>query len=137
MKKDFVLGTLGYSAVTLALAGPWHFMLFKELYRSLGIYNRAEMIIPLGIASMLIQGIVMAWLYPHICARKDRSTGTALKFCWAMGLFLFSVSTMANAAKINVSSLSSWFAVQAAFHFIQFTFAGFVFAWIHRNSHGI
>lgn len=136
MKRDFALGTLGYSVVTLGIAAPWHFVLFKELYHSLGIYNRAEPIIPLGITSMLIQGAIMAWLYPRACPH-ERSLRSAMTFCWAMGLFLFSVSTLANAAKINVSPMPSWFAVQAAFHFIQFTFVGFVFARIYRDSHGL
>jgi hypothetical protein len=135
MKRDFILGVAGYSIATLALAAPWHFVFFKELYHGLGIYNRAEPIIPLGITSMLVQGAVMAWLYPKAYPR--RSAWNAMLFSWAMGLFLFSVSTMANAAKINVSSISSWLAVQAAFHFVQFTLAGLVFAWIRRDSHGL
>ena len=54
-----------------------------------------------------------------------------------MGAFLFSISTMANAAKIVVSPLSTWFAVQTAFHFIQFTLVGFAFSWIYRERHGL
>lgn len=134
MKKDLVVGALGYSVISLALAFPWHFTLFKELYRSLGIYNRAEPIIPLGIGTLLLQGAVMAWLYPKAYPR-ERSLASALTFCWLMGAYLFSVSTMANAAKINVAPLSTWFAVQAAFHFLQFTLTGLAFAWIYRERH--
>lgn len=135
--KQFAYGTVGYSVVTLALAAPWHFKLFKELYDSLGIYDRAEPIIALGIATILVQGAVMSWLYPKAFPR-ERSLRTALAFCGAIGVFLFSVSTMANAAKMQVSSLPAWFAVQAAFHAIQFTLAGFVFAWAFReDSHGL
>lgn len=135
MKKDFILGTAGYSIVTLGLAGPWHLVFFKSLYHSLGIYNRAEMIIPLGIASMIAQGAVMAWLYPKAFP-KNRSLGSALAFCWSMGAFLFSVSTMANAAKIEVAPLSTWFAIQTAFHFTQFTLVGVAYALIYRDPHG-
>lgn len=120
----------------MALAWPWHFTLFKELYHSFGIYNRAEVIVPLGIASMLLQGAVMAWLYPKTYPR-ERSLASALTFCWLMGVFLFSVSTLANAAKINVAPLSNWFAIQAAFHFLQFTLTGLAFAWIYRERHGL
>ncbi len=136
MNKRFILGSMAYSVITLGLGAPWHFMLFKELYHSLGIYNRAEPIIPLGIASMLVQGFVMAWLYPKAFP-QDRSSGKALAFCWTMGIFLFSVSTMANAAKINVTSIGTWFGIQAAFHFVQFTLVGLAFAWVYRESDGL
>lgn len=136
MNRNLFLGTLGYSVVTLGLAAPWHFMWFKDLYHSLGIYNRAEPIIALGITSMLLQGAIMAWLYPRAFP-QNRSLVSALSFCWLMGAFLFSISTMANAAKIVVSPLSTWFAVQTAFHFLQFTLVGLAFSWIYREHHAL
>lgn len=136
MNRKLFLGMLGYSVVTLGLAAPWHFIWFKNLYHSLGMYNRAEPIIPLGIASMLLQGAIMAWLYPRAYP-QNRSLASALFFCWLMGAFLFSVSTMANAAKIAVSPLSTWFAVQTAFHFLQFTLVGLAFSWIYREPHAL
>lgn len=134
--RTLALGTLGYGAVTFAVAAPWHFVVFERLYHSLGIYNRPQPSIPLGVASMLVQGAVMSWLYPKACPR-ERSLGGALAFCWAMGAFLYSVSTMANAAKMEVTSLSTWLTVQAAFHALQFTLVGLAFAWIYRSPDGL
>jgi hypothetical protein len=51
-----------------------------------------------------------------------------------MGLFLFSVSTLANAAKIQVSSIELWLTVQSTFHLIQFAAAGAAIGWIYGSD---
>ena len=38
--KKMILATLAYAIVTMLIAAPWHFILFKDLYHSFGIYNR-------------------------------------------------------------------------------------------------
>ena len=47
MTKKYVLATLAYLIPSMILGMLWHFVIFKDLYESLGIYNRAEPIIPL------------------------------------------------------------------------------------------
>ena len=63
-----------------------------------------------------------------ICDRLSCKGGSPIKegiqFGLIMGLFLFSVSTLANGAKIKVTSMSTWLAIQTAFHLIQFVLAG-------------
>jgi hypothetical protein len=59
-----------------------------------------------------------------------------------MGLFMFSVSTLANAAKIHVASMSTWLMVQTAFHLIQFTAVGIGIGLIYgpasrERTHGL
>ena len=123
MAKKFVLATFAYLIPTMILGMMWHFVFFKGLYESLGIYNRAEPIIPLGITSMAIQALIMAYLFPFFYKGGNAIT-QGIKFGLIMGLFLFSVSTLANAAKIEVTSMSSWIVIQIAFHLIQFLLAG-------------
>src|ERR1043166_4921456 len=123
MTKTFTLSTLAYLVPTMLLGMVWHFVFFKELYDSLGIYNRAEPIIPLGFLSMAIQGLIIAYLFPFFY-RQGNPVLHGIRFGLVMGLFLFSVSTIANAAKIEVTSMSSWIMIQAAFHLIQFLLAG-------------
>ncbi|HEX2100023.1 MAG TPA: hypothetical protein VHF69_05145 [Candidatus Synoicihabitans sp.] len=129
MTKKIFLATLGYLLVTFALGASWHFAFFPELYHRFGIYSRAEPIIPLGVLSMVPQGLVMALIYPR-WYRGEAPLAAGLKFGLLMGLFLFSVSTLANAAKINVNGLGSFILVQAAFHALQFAAAGAVFGFI-------
>lgn len=123
MTRKFILATIVYAAVTMTHGFTWHFNFFPEVYAQLGIYNREPPIIPLGFSSMLIQGLIMAYLYPRYY-RGGQPLAEGIKFGLLMGLFLFSVSTLANAAKIQVSSMSTWLTIQAAFHLIQFVITG-------------
>ena len=126
MNKKILFASLGYLAVSFALGASWHFAFFPEMYHGFGIYNRTDPIIPLGMLSMVLQGVVMAVIYPR-WYRGEAPLGAGLKFGLLMGLFLFSVSTIANAAKINVDGLGAFLLVQAAFHALQFGAAGAVF----------
>lgn len=132
MKKS-IQTTLAYSVVTMLIAMPWHFVLFKDLYHSLGIYNRPEPIIPLGLLSMFIQGVVIALIYPRYY-QSGSHYKAALKFSLLMGAFLFSVSTLANAAKIEVSPMSTWLVLQAAFHLIQYLACGLAIGFIYSRE---
>lgn len=123
MARKFVLATLAYSIVTMIHGFTWHFNFFPEVYARLGIYNREPPIIPLGFASMILQGVILAHLYPRFY-QGGTPIREGVKFGLIMGTFLFSVSTLANAAKIQVSSMSTWLAVQGAFHLIQFVLVG-------------
>lgn len=124
---------LAYTAVTFALAAPWHFVLFADLYHSFGLYNRAEPIIPLGVLSMLVQGGVLAVLYPR-WYRGGSPIAEGMKFGLLLGVFLYSVSTLANAAKMNVTGLGSFLAVQAIFHLLQFALAGAAIGLVFGRS---
>ena len=121
--KKFIFATLVYVVITMAIALPWHLVIFKDLYASLGIYNREPPIIPLGLASMIIQGMVLAYFYP-LFYKGGNPIWQGIKFGLIMGVFLFSVSTLANAAKIQVTSMSIWILIQTAFHSIQFILTG-------------
>jgi hypothetical protein len=129
--KKVVLSTLAYSVVTMVIAAPWHLVWFKDLYGSLGIYNRTHPIIPLGFLSMIIQGIVMAVIYPRYY-KGGSHYKEAVKFSLLMGIFLFSISTMANAAKIEVASMTIWFGIQSVFHFIQFMAVGVALGFVNN-----
>lgn len=133
MGKRMVLGTLAYTAVTFVLGASWHFVLFKDLYASLGAYSRHEPIIALGFLSMFVQGAILSFLFGQVY-RGESPVREGLRFAYLMGLFMYTLTTVAFAAKSTVSSLSAWFAVQAAFHFIQFTLAGLLLGLIFRQG---
>lgn len=122
-RKQFIITTLCYLIPTMILGMVWHFNLFPQIYENLGIYNRKDPIIPLGLTSMLVQGFIIAYLYPFY-SKGENSLKKAVQFSLLMGLFLFSVSTLANAAKIEVTSMQMWLLIQTAFHLIQFLAAG-------------
>ena len=131
--KKMLFATLAYAIVTMLIAAPWHFVLFKDLYHSFGIYSRIDPIVPLGFLSMIIQGVVMACIYPKYY-RGGSHYKEATRFSLLMGLFLFSVSTLANAAKIEVSPMGTWMGIQAAFHFIQFLTCGLALGFVYSRK---
>lgn len=88
MKKRFYLVAGGYIAIAMALGMSWYFVFFKDLYLGLGIYNLAEPIIPLGLASMIIQGVILAYFYPFFRA-SGGPLARGLKFGLLMGLYQF------------------------------------------------
>ena len=138
MRKGFWWATLGYLIVSMGLAMPWHFVWFHDLYHQLGIYNRQEPIIPLGMLSMLIQGFILAYLYPFFY-KGGHPVMQGITYGLLMGLYLYSVSTLANAAKIMVASIPLWLGIQALFHTIQFVLAGAVIglAYGRLGTHGL
>ena len=133
MNLRFFLSLFAYALLTMILGPLWHFVLFKDAYHAFGIYNRADPIIPLGFLSMWIQGAILAWLFPRWLEAKA-PLASGLKFCLLMGLFMFTVSTLAAAAKTLVNGMTPFLLIQAAFHLIQFGITGLLLGWIHRES---
>jgi hypothetical protein len=133
--KKFTLATLGYVVVTFALAFPWHLIWFKDSYHSLGVYNREHPIFAFGIGSMVLQGLILAYLYPFF-NKGTRPIFTGIRFGLLMGVFLWSVSVLALAAKVNMTSLSTFFTLSSLFHLIQFVVAGAMIGWIYGSNAG-
>ena len=129
----FTIMVLVYLVPTMILGMVWHFVWFSELYESLGIYNRKDPIIPLGFTSMFFQGVIIAYLYPYY-AEPGHSILRSLKFSLIMGSFLFTVTTLANAAKIEVTSMTGWLWVQSLFTLIQFVVVGLLIGLVYRNE---
>ena len=128
----FVLTALAYIIPTMILGYTWHLIIFKDLYDSLQIYNRPEPIIPLGFTSMIVQGLIIAYLFPFY-TKGNYTFVRAVKFGLLMGLFLFSVSTLANAAKIYVSDMQSWLLIQIAFTLMQFVIVGLLIGLVNKR----
>lgn len=127
----FFASWLAYLVISFALGFVWHLKLFKELYKRLAIYSRLDdPIIPLGFLSMLIQGALLAYLYPLV-ARSGSPMLDGLKFGLLMGLFLASSAVLAEAAKQRVTSLPTWLAVESVYYLIQFSLVGIAIGLIY------
>jgi hypothetical protein len=129
--KKIVWAALGYILISFVLGFTWHLVLFKETYEAFGVYTRKEPIIPLGVLSMIIQGFILAYLYPAY--RGNRSgLAPALTFSFLMGLFFASGTVIALAAKSEIANLTGWFGLNFAFHFLQFGLVALVFAFVFK-----
>lgn len=129
----FVLTAFAYIIPTMILGYTWHLIFFKDLYDSIGIYNRTEPIIPLGFASMIVQGLIVAYLLPFY-VKGNYTFARAIKYSLLMGLFLFSVSTLANAAKINVSDMQTWLLIQIGYTVLQFGIVGILIGIVNKRG---
>lgn len=125
-----VLAALGYIVITFFIAATWHLVLFKSVYEDLAIFTRREPIIPLGVASILLQSAVFAYLYPRY-ARGGHPALEGLKFGVVMGVFLGSYAVLADGAKFNVSSLGTWLGLESVYYLLQFSIVGVVFGLIY------
>jgi hypothetical protein len=128
--KKILLATLGYAIVTFALAVPWHFVLFHDVYAELGAYKLEQPIFALGMTAMLVQGVVIAYLF-QFYHRGVRPFREGIGFAMIMGVYMYTLSTVAFAAKTPVTSLPTWFTVQFGFHFLQFLLAGVVLGFVY------
>ena len=132
---SFFASWLAYVVVTFAMGFVWHLVLFKELYAKLGIYSRLDdPIIPLGLSAMLVQGAVLAYLYP-LLARPGSPAFEGLRFGLIMGLFIASSAVLAEAAKQRVTSLPTWLVVESIYYAIQFSLCGIAIAFVHSRFH--
>ena len=108
----FYLLLIAYLVVSFALGAVWHMVFFKEYYKKLAIYSNIEKPrFSFGLSSMLLQGIVFAYVYPLI----------ANPWMFGVGLFFLLVSFLvfAEAGKQNATSLSGFVLIQTAFSLVQ------------------
>src|SRR4029450_9839305 len=105
------LTVLGYVLTTFAVQGTSHFVVNADHFAATSIM-RAEPLIPLGITSMVIQGLIFAWLYP-VFANGTSTLRKSIVFSWLIGGFLASYIVLGEAGKYAIPSLSSWIAVEA------------------------
>jgi hypothetical protein len=129
---DTALAALAYILPTFPLGYVWHLKLFRERYRALEIY-RENVSPPLGLSSMVVQGVAFAIVYVHVFVPADAGW-LAKAFGYAMlgGLLSWSFTTLAWAAKGRVRSMRTSFALETTFTAVQWLVVGFVTAFLLR-----
>ncbi len=121
--KKFMLATLSFVVLTMLWAYPWHVVWFHDVYADLGAVTRPTPIIPLGLMSVLIQGMVIAYFYPFYY-RGGNPILQGIKFSLIIGLMVYSVMGFTTAAKINIEPVSTFLAYHTVFQSIQFLMTG-------------
>jgi len=134
MNKRFWLGLAAYVIPTLALAATWHFVLFAQQYQALQVY-RPDITLSIGFLSMFIQGSILSWLFPKI-TRDDAGASwllQGLKFGLLAGLFAWSYSTTAVAAKHVMTSVPLFLELETGFTVLHYAIVGPLIAFAHRR----
>lgn len=139
MKKAFWLAVLAYLLPTFPLGYVWHLVTFKDAYDRLDLY-RAEVIIPFGLASMLVQAVIFAWAYPRLFSiRREHWRTSALKFGVTFAALAWSFTTLPVAAKYRMSSITDFLLLETSFTILQFAVVAPLIALAYREGreHGV
>lgn len=134
MSRKFGLSLAAYVVPTFPLGYFWHLVTFHEAYERLQIY-RDNMLIPLGLASMLIQAGAYAWLYPRLFdTGRDGWLHSALKFAAIFGAFQWSLTVLPVAAKNVMASVPAFMILETAFTVLQFAVVAPLIALANRDT---
>jgi hypothetical protein len=132
MNKSFWLAALAYLVPTFPLGYFWHLSIFAERYHQLAMY-RDEVIIPLGLASMALQALLYAWVYPRLSGDRDWREG-ALRFGLMFGTLAWSLAVLPVAAKYRMGSVSEFLWLETAFTALQYAVVSPLIAWASCGS---
>lgn len=126
MSRSFLLSVTAYFVVTMAVAYPWHMLLFHERYLALGAFTRGGPIMPFGILAVILQGLVFAYFYPlfyrHVGGGAPLMRG--IQFGLFLGMTVWSVMVFATAAKFEIEPVADFVMLATIFQVIQFTLVG-------------
>ena len=132
-RSSFWLGVAAYLLPTFPIAYVWHLVVFASIYDALGIY-RPDPIVPLGFASMVIQGLVFSWAYPRLFpGRGGAIFGPGVAYGLALASLSWSFTTLAVAAKNIMSSIPTYMLLETGFTLLQFAIVGPLIALAYRD----
>ena len=127
-----LLAMLAYVLPTFPLGFFWHLTIFANYYKDLAVY-REDMIIPFGIASMLIQGFVWAIVYETMFAGKPVLKG-AIGFASIALPIAWTYMVLAVAAKHHMSSVSGYLRIETAFVLVHYAVVSPLIALVYARS---
>jgi len=133
MKIKQIKFLLLYFIITMAWAYPWHVIWFHDKYKAWGAMTREHPIMWMGVAAIIIQGLVIGYLYPFILKQRKNTIFQAIKFNLIIGLMTYTAMGFATAAKIEIEPASSFLIYHTIFQFIQFTLTGTALGITYRS----
>lgn len=134
MRKPFLLAVLAYLVPSFAVGYAWHLVAFHDVYARLEIY-RPDPVIPFGLASMLVQGLIFAWAFPRLFdTARGAWAKSALRAGLVYALLSWSFTTVAVSAKHPMSSVDEYFLMESLFTILQFTLVAPLMALAWRGA---
>lgn len=131
MKKR-VLATMAYVLPTFPLGYFWHLTIFASFYKRLAVY-RDEIVIPLGIVSMLVQGVLWSIVYEKMFAGEPVIRG-AWKFAVIAAPLAWSFMVVAVCAKHHMSSVGGYLLIESAFVATHYAIVSPLIALVYSPS---
>lgn len=126
------LAAAGYVVIVFPLALAWHLGLFKKKYNAFG-YFAGEPNIPIGFATIAIQGLALAVLYPFF---HTGSVGfaRAFQFVALIGVFFWTSHVLALVAKQNVPNALDFIVMETGYLVVQFGLFAVALGLINRDG---
>lgn len=126
-----LIAAAAYIVIVFPLALGWHMGLFKEKYETFG-YFTGEPNIPVGLVTIVIQGLALALIYPLF---HTGSVGfvRAFQFAGLMGLFFWTSHVLALVAKQNVPNAGGFIAMETGYLVFQFGLFALALGLIYRG----
>jgi hypothetical protein len=120
MNSSYWLAAAAYLLPTFPLGYFWHLKFFHKDYERLEMY-RADVIIPFGLSSMIIQALLYAWIYPQLFdTASDAWLMSALKFGVTFGALAWSLAVVPVAAKYRMTSVLGFLKLETAFTVVHY-----------------
>jgi hypothetical protein len=134
MNRTFWLAALAYLGPTFPLGYFWHLDTFRAAYDRLEMY-RADVIIPFGLVSMVIQALIFAWAYPRLFStRREDWLKSAAGFFAVFAAASWSFTTLAVGAKYRMTSVPDFVKLETAFTLLQFAVVAPLIALVYRGA---
>jgi hypothetical protein len=131
--RSFWLGVAAYLLPTFPIAYAWHLVWLAPSYEALGIY-RPDPIIPFGLLSMLVQGVIFSLAYPRFFPARDRGVlRPGLLYGFGLAILSWSFTTLAVAAKNIMGSVPTYLVLETGFTVLQFVVVGPLIALAYRR----
>ncbi len=125
---QILFGTLAYLIISFPLAVMWHMKIFREKYIHWQYFG-ADVKPVLGLASMVVQGVVLSYGYA-ILQIEHSAVLSGLCYALFMGLFLWSVHVLATMGKNSKVRHFEFFWLETIYLIIQFGLYGLVVSYI-------
>lgn len=126
---------VGYAVIVFPVAYAWHLVVFEELYRRLGYFDREPPIVALGFLAIVTQGSLLSVAF-RVFDRGGPALREGLRFGLLAGAFLWTSQVLAAAAKHEIDPISTFLAVETGYFALQFTLVGVVFGLLRDDSPG-
>lgn len=136
MRKPYLLAMLAYLVPTFITGFVWHLVIFHDVYTRLDLY-RPDPVIPLGLASMFIQGPIFAWAFPRLFdTARNAWAKSAVRAGLLYAALSWSFTTVAVAAKFPMTSIGEYVLIESLFTTVQFALVAplMALAWRRANA---
>lgn len=117
---------------TFPLGYFWHLAIFADYYKALSVY-RDDVIIPLGLLSMVVQGLAWAIVYERMFAGQTVARGT-LGFASIAIPIAWSYAVLAVSAKHQMSSVGGYLLIETAFTLVHYAIVSPLIAIVYSRA---